>query len=622
MGAAGRLGRRWQAALALWDEVRGVTDPGLRARMRWWAVLSVLLAAVEAAALALILPFVQVLTDLQDERLRSGSARIGRLLGTSDAERIALYLGIAIVGLFIAKGMLSVAFLNWTFRSLMRSEAAAKTRLFQTYLDAPLVYHLAHNSGELQRTLFTSIPQVYGNILSFAATGVADACVLAGIAFLLFVVQPVVAAVSLLYFVGVGVVYQRVIHKRARAASEQLHHGQARSFQVTTQTLNAVKEVRVLGRQPHFVGRLSEVEQSVAPHRATLMLLNHLPRYLVEVALMVGLAVMSAVLFSITSAERAVAVLGLFLAAGFRALPSLNRVLAAVSSIRTGAPSLVQVNADRREVRELSAAETPAGVVGTVPPEVALRVQDVWFRYPGQSEPALAGISVDVARGESVAVVGASAAGKTTLAGVILGLLRPQQGSVAMADGGEDGSPSVGYVPQDVVILDESLRDNVVFGYAGPFTEEQVLACLKAVHLHDVVERLPEGLDSGIGERGSRLSGGQRQRVGIARALFRRPSLLVLDEATSALDMSTEASIAETIRSLPGRVTTVVIAHRLSTVRHCSRVLLLDQGRLVASGTFEELERTSPLFAEWVRLGGLVDEPAAVSAEHPSFDGR
>ncbi|MDP9441312.1 MAG: ABC transporter ATP-binding protein/permease [Actinomycetota bacterium] len=605
------FGRRWPTAHETWTQIRGVTDSALRARMRWWAVVSVLLAAVEAAALSLILPFVQVLTDIQDERLSEGTARIGRLLGTTDAERLALYLGIAVVVLFVAKGVLSVAFLNWMFRSLMRSEAAAKTRLFRAYLNAPLVYHLGHNTGELQRTLFASIPQVYGGVLSFAATGLADACVLVGIVILLVVVQPVAAGVSLLYFVVVGALYQRFIHRRARAASEHLHYGQARSFQLTHQTLSGVKEVRVLRRHSHFVGRLSDTEQSLAPDRATLMLLNHLPRYFLEVALMVGLAVMSAVLFSISTPERAVAVLGLFLAAGFRALPSLNRVLAAVSSIRTGAPALRQVEEDRREMRDL-ATEGPAAPGGGARGGIALCLDNVWFRYPQQAEPALAGVSLEVARGEAVAIVGSSGAGKTTLVDVILGLLQPQQGCVITGHQGDDEVPTVGYVPQEVVILDDSLRENVVFGYAGSYTDEDVEACLQAARLVDVVARLPEGLESGIGERGARLSGGQRQRIGIARALFRRPSLLVLDEATSALDMSTEAGIADTIRSLPGVVTTIVIAHRLSTVKYCSRVVLLHKGRVVASGSFDELERTSALFAEWVRLGGLAEEATDV----------
>ena len=253
----------------------------------------------------------------------------------------------------------------------------------------------------------------------------------------------------------------------------------------------------------------------------------------------------------------------------------------------------------------------------------------VSFRYPGATEDALSSVSVTLAHGSSIAFVGGSGAGKTTLVDVILGLHDPYEGRVTV-DGVDIAGrkrrwqTNVGYVPQDVYLLDATLAENIAFDQDSSTIDNAALVrAIAQAQLDDMVARLPSGVDTQVGERGSRLSGGQRQRIGIARALYRRPELLVLDEATSALDNETEHRINETIRELHGAITLVVVAHRLSTVRHADQIAFMNQGRVECVGTFDEVREQSPEFERLVRLGsmGLAGVSPTGSLSERSMDG-
>jgi ABC-type multidrug transport system fused ATPase/permease subunit len=328
-----------------------------------------------------------------------------------------------------------------------------------------------------------------------------------------------------------------------------------------------------------------------------------------------------------TGARDAVAVLGLFIAAGFRLLPTLYRFVSAGTTFRTGLASVDIVCADLAELETAIEAERPKGKrsgVETLPrPAVSwsagvlpllrheLSVESVSFAYDGTDHLVLDDISLSVHRGESVAVVGTSGAGKSTLIDLILGLHRPLSGSIEV-DGVniytdlEQWQHQIGLVPQDVYLLDASLRENVAFGvHDDEIDDELVKEAIERAQLEPFVASLPDGLDTFTGERGVRISGGQRQRLGIARAFYTQPQVLVLDEATSSLDNATEAELAATIAELHGKLTMIVIAHRLSTVKNSDRVFLLEHGRLTASGSFEELIAKSEAFAELAELARL-----------------
>jgi ABC-type multidrug transport system fused ATPase/permease subunit len=335
-------------------------------------------------------------------------------------------------------------------------------------------------------------------------------------------------------------------------------------------------------------------------------------KYVIETGMVIGAVLIAGAQFLINDASTAVATLSVFLAASTRMAPAILRLQQNLVQIKiaTGSarPTLLMFNS-------LSSGDTlskTATRLNRAHPDFIADVElsEVSFTYHGKDTPALNHVSFTVNGGKSLAIVGPSGSGKTTLVDVLLGLIDPLEGKVLISkhspkDAIENWSGAIAYVPQNVVIVNGSIRENVTLGYQnGPETEEHVLEALRLAQLSDLIETMPEGLETNVGERGTKLSGGQRQRLGIARALFTNPKLLVLDEATSSLDGQTESDFSEAINSLRGQVTVILIAHRLSTVRTADEVLYLSSGEIVARGTFDEIRNAVPEFEKQAQLLG------------------
>jgi ABC-type multidrug transport system fused ATPase/permease subunit len=370
-----------------------------------------------------------------------------------------------------------------------------------------------------------------------------------------------------------------------------------------------VKELQIRNNADHFLSEFANARSDFGWARRRSAFVSELPRYFLEIVFMTGFALLAVVLFARSSTGEALSLLAFVVATGFRILPSVARLLGGYNGIRIGLPALSLVLDDVKLARRLP--PVPQTSTARLSLRRELSVEHMSFRYPGTQRDVLEDIDLRIPAGSTVALVGSSGAGKSTLADVLMGLHRPTAGRVAV-DGVDIRTDitawqrSIGMVPQEVYILDASLRANVAFGDAPDAVDGRRLStALNRAQLDDLIRELPNGVDTIVGERGGRLSGGQRQRIGIARALYLEPSVLVLDEATSALDSETERRITETIESLHGQMTVVVIAHRLSTVRKCDMLLYLEQGRIAAAGTFESVTAESPAFARLVKLGSL-----------------
>ena len=569
---------------------------------------------VDTVAIALVLPLVDLATGKGEES--SSVAHLGSLFHTHDLNRLTIIVTAMVMTLFVLKDIGSLAF-TWWFTGFIQSERVrTSARILSHMLNSPYSEVSRRSPADLMRTMDSAVVQVFNTTISGLMLSISSGLAIASVIATLLVLAFVPTLILLAYFGLAAFLFNRVAKPRALEAGRVMNEASVAGYKSAFAALGAVKEIILRGSQPVFVERFESSQLRGAYAGRTASFLGALPKYMLEILFILAIGII------VLASPRAdggnqLGMVALFVTAGFRLLPSVTSLMANATSVRVGASALDTVH------EEVMAARAQTGSSGVADGPVTrfaseLRVDGVWFRYPGAASDVLRGVSLAVPAGTSLALVGSSGAGKTTLVDLLLGLHVPTRGRI-LCDGRDIAADmrgwrrNVAYVPQDVYILDATLLENVAFDQPKERIDRQrVLQALTEAELNDVLESLPDGLETQLGERGTRLSGGQRQRVGIARALYRKPSLLVLDEATSALDNETEHRISSAIAALHGNVTVVVVAHRLSTVRDVDHIAYLEEGVVKASGTFAELRDSSEGFERLVRLGSL--EPPAGQA--------
>lgn len=589
-----------------------------RRRLLVGAAGAAVVAALDAVGVTLILPLARLITSLGDDRLPPELDSLGRITGITSPGTLAMVLAVATVSCFVVKGVLALVLLRSTLRTSLDAEASIAARLLRGYLGAPLEFHLQHNTAELQRTIQESTRRVYQEALVTAVPALGDQLILLTVSLVLLVVAPVEALVGGIFLLVLVGFYRRLTARRAAASSDELLEQTRRSIQYVQQALATVREIQIAGREDQFAAELLAVRERVAARQRTLTLTELLPRYYLEIGIVLGAGLVGAVAFYRHPADDAVALLALFLAAALRLLPSLNRVLVAEAKARVARPNLTRITEDLRELeqQDLEQDRVDRSPLPDGDGFERLDLDHVSVTYAGRDLPALTGATLTVERGDRIVFVGRSGSGKTTALNAALGFLEASDGeirvnTIPISDCRRSWRQKISYVPQDVSILDASLSANVALGVpADEVDREKVASVLSAAELDDVVRDLPGGLDGHVGEGGGRLSGGQRQRLGLARALYQDPEVLVLDEATSALDARTEAQILDLLDALGPSVTILAVAHRQQAIRRFQRIAVFDAGRLVADGTWAELERTTPTFDDIVQeVDREVEEP-------------
>ncbi len=490
---------------------------------------------------------------------------------------------VALVGVYLGKNLFLAFLYWWQYEFIYELHARLSERLFANYLRQPYAFHLQHNSAQLIRNVVNEVVQ-FSAVARSTMQLATEIMVLVGIAALLFVIEPWNAMVIGGVLGIASWLFYRIIRARLMKLGEARHYHDGFRIQYVQEGLGAVKDIKVLGRENAFLTQFCEHNNGSATVLQQQYFLQQLPRLWLELLAVGGLVVMVVVMiWQGKPLEIVLPTLGLFGAAAFRLMPSVNRCVSAVQNARFAAPV---VDTLYHELVELG--ERPMTVsIDPLPFTDSVTLDSVTFHYPGTKKPALDGVTLTIKRGSSIGFIGGSGAGKSTLVDVILGLLAPSHGIVSV-DGIDIQSrlrswqDLIGYVPQSIFLTDDTLRRNIAFGLADADIDDLAVArALRAARLDAFVGTLPEGLGTVVGERGVRLSGGQRQRIGIARALYHDPSVLVLDEATSSLDTDTETGVMEAVKAMQGEKTILVIAHRLSTVAHCDRLIRVENGRLV-----------------------------------------
>jgi ABC-type multidrug transport system fused ATPase/permease subunit len=431
----------------------------------------------------------------------------------------------------------------------------------------------------------------------------------------LFVASPNLAAVLVVFFILTGFFSFRNLSGKARSLGTSLSGLSIKSNSKVIEVLSAFRETVVKGRQAYYAAEIQKVRSQLTDVYAEIHFLPMVSKYVIEISVIIGAIIMAVFQILITDATNAVASLTLFLVAATRMAPSALRVQQGLLQIKSGLgmamPSIELI----KELSECTATELSGTEIQGLKDfsyfEAGIEVQGVSFTYQDSTTPAVQNVSVSISAGSRVAIVGASGAGKSTLADLILGVLKQdggdiQVGGLTVEEVIVKWPGSIAYVPQDVVIIDGTIRENISMGYPRSVSaDEHILNTLKLASLSDFLKEKALGIETPIGDSGTKLSGGERQRIGIARALFTSPKILILDEATSSLDASTEAIISQTIESLHGTTTVILIAHRLSTVRDADQVIYMSEGEILAVGKFEEVRKLIPDFDSQAKLMGL-----------------
>ena len=556
--------------------------------------LMVIGAFFELVGIGVILPFIALINDPSSVHSYKILEKLHFLLNEPNESQFIMFIAIIIGFVFLFKNIF-IGFMKFVqFTMVYRAFLKTSTELLKSYLYVPYVFHLEHNSSELIRNIQIDTLKAYDNVLKPILTLWTEILVLGTIAIFLLILQPIVTITSIGIIGIVGGVFYRAIRSYSLAWGKLEQESIGKMLLWAQQGLGGIKEILVLQQQQFFLDHFMK-EGSVFAH----MNRNHktsleMPRLVIET---IGFFTMllATVLLMKHNNDKIIPILGLFAVASVRLLPAVTRIVNLLTYIRHSTPTVNVVYNHIMEVRNLRAnLEKEIHFIGDNDQNIVLELKNISYQYPSSNKKVLKNLSLSIRKGESIGFVGVSGAGKTTIIDVLLGLLSPSEGSLCRAK-----NITIGYVPQSVYLSDDSIRANVAFGVKHEeISDSMVWKVLNKAQLQETCEKLPEGLNTFVGEAGVRLSGGQRQRIGIARALYHKPTILIFDEATSALDNQTELQISQAIEKLQGEKTLILIAHRLSTVKKCNRLFVLEEGQIIAEGTYEELLESCKSFQQ------------------------
>ncbi len=559
-------------------------DKRIKIRLVAITILIILGSFAELLGVAIILPIVNLAMDT-DYKNNMWCKIVINITGISDKEQIMIIvIGIAIF-IYIAKSL----YLSWMYGQLYKTSAYIKektaVKLMQAYMKQPYAFFLSRTTPELIRSVNSDTAQLYEivlNVLQLSSNGLTAVCLLVTLAVTNLIMTGVVAGL-----LGICALFIMLfIKKRSRYYGRRNQELSSDLYKSLQQMFEGIKEIKIINSEDYFINEYSSEYRESTDIGRKYGLSNVIPKYLIELMCMSGILVYLAFEIVINpNYMHIIPQLAVFVAAAYKLLPSVNAIYAYLNTIIYHRASIDLVYHDIKEANELTIKENDTkGEVEPLAYNECIELHDVSFRYDNQEKNVLNHVNIMIPKGKSVAFVGPSGGGKTTLADIVIGLLRPTEGQVTVDNEDilnniEQWRKQIGYIPQSIYLIDDTLKTNVAWGMdSSKIVDEKVWEALKKAQLADFVTKHEKGLNMDVGERGTRISGGQRQRIGIARALYRDPEVLVFDEATSALDNETEKEVMEAINSLQGTKTMIMIAHRLSTVENCDIIFKVENG--------------------------------------------
>jgi ATP-binding cassette subfamily C protein len=567
---------------------------GQRAKWVLVVALGIALAIAESIAALSIAVLIETMTsDGSSIEMPVVGDIAGYLPGETPAAKL-WYLAGGMAVFFVLKGVLTFGQTYVQERVAENTGARVGTRLFTGYLKMPYSFHIRHSSSELMRNASWAADEVVRNFLKPIAKIVTQVTMLLFLVGVLVAAAPQATLVTVAVLVPVTLIVVRLVKPSLERLGKQAKGAAERALRSLQQGLHGIRDVKVLRREQYFGREYRTISFQFARYKYSHPTISEIPRLSVETLLVLAILGFVGLSGGVTD-EASVAILGMFAYAGLRLMPAMSAIVAAVNRIRYGYP------VSETLVDELVMIGEQEGLPST-PVDYVLEFTDrlqlthVAFEYEA-GRPVLKDINITIKRGENIGIVGETGAGKSTLLDLILGLLTPTEGTVTVDGEDMQGISSawhsiLGLVPQTTYLLDDTIKRNIAFGIPDPDIDEKAVEeAVLLARLGGFVDALPDRLETVVGERGVKLSGGQRQRVAIARALYQKPQVLILDEGTASLDNVTEAEVMKSIDPLRGEMTIIMVAHRLTTVKNCDRILLVSGGELADEGTFDDLRK-------------------------------
>ena len=612
--------------MGIWQSIRASLDL-LNRRDRlvlfFLLFLQFLLALLDFIGILLFGLIAAISASAISGEVPSRVSNVVQSLGLSDIGIFTLTVSLAALAglLFISKSLLSYLIMRRSFRFLANRQARVSGSLAALVLSRSILDVQLRSSQQTAYALTAGVNAATVGVLGGAVAMVTEAALILVVFAAMFAVDTLVAVFSVTFFALIAIVLHRLLAHRASKLGQLQSAVEISSISSIQESLRTYRELVVTGRRVFYVGRFQDLRWRAAEVQADLQVMSQVAKYVFEIALVVGAAILAVSQFWSKDVVAAVAVIAVFMAATSRMVPALLRLQGALLTIRSASgiatPTIelaqeLMLGREPLHVDQESIGRIERAAAGLHPGfEGSVRVRAVSLRYPQAERPAIKGVSLNLDAGSALAVVGPTGAGKSSLVDLLLGVLTPDSGDVEISGVSPSEATArwpgaLAYVPQDIAVVNGTVRSNVAVGLpAELIDDDRVWEALDRAQLGGFLRSERDGLDTVVGEHGVRLSGGQRQRLGLARALYTRPKLLVLDEATSALDAETELAVSQALEALEGSVTQIIVAHRLATIRHCDQVAYLEGGELKALGSFEEVRDAVPGFDRQAQLLGL-----------------
>jgi len=568
-------------------------------------------ALIEVVGIVSILPFLSLITNpelINDNRYLNW---LYMSLNFQSTNRFLVFIGVMMLLVLIISNIVIVLTMWGQARFTSMRNYSISRRLLSTYLYQPYVFFLNKNTTELSKNILSEVTQVTSvliQLIQIMSSGIAALFI-----FIMLVVVEPLLALSVMVILGVSYVFiYRMVKKKIYNLGRVRFDVNTDLYKVVDEAFGGIKQLKLLGFEEVFINRYSKSSFEYAKISATNQIISRTPRYIMEVVSVGG--IISVVLYLLAfdrGFQDTLPIIGLFAFAAYRIMPALQNIFASVTALRYYIPALDVLYKEMYSFEHKSYTKTDSKKkFSQISLQKELKLEGINFCYPGTSKLVIDNLNIKIDCNISVAFVGKTGVGKTTIADIILGLLRPTSGRI-LVDGVEitdDNLPgwqkNLGYIPQDIYLLDDTVARNIAFGVTDEKIDMNIVkSAAKIANIHDFVsEELPNKYQTVVGERGIRLSGGQRQRIGIARALYHNPGVLILDEATSALDGATEKEVFEAIDNIAQTKTLIIIAHRLTTIRGCDIIYVMKDSKIVGQGKYEELMESNIEFRNMAKV--------------------